>query len=621
MSYKSHRKSPSRAFDHLYDPLNRSSISRAQRLNSRSISKTAPLHIIPCYSSMFSDSAMRPRNFYVQQRNSLPLSRDFSSQISCARPVNTNQFFIPPVGDFAEVFCRDETEPAPTAKHSVSCQTIFRESSAQTDCWLPNAIVREDEECAPEELNVDILVDPGVREVEAIERARIQRDWEMKLPQVTDKDFPERISQLKAFEWQRFVARERDMNEMQADRLEQVAEMIEERQQMNSDFNRMMLKNVKKRNELQAERQKSKLQKSLSRKLSVLHGETFGKSSKFDQKFKKPCEQPFDFKSIRDELLGSTKLAQPTTLTRKLRDLSTPQPKLLRGLKPEKHLKVLYEAVKQTGKVGKQDAFECRKKLAASSPEHDALSVQSEDADFSDVIEVQKTIKGTFVQKKLICGMNDAMQSIQDIRRQFSIKSVAEFLPNEAAKEPLPKKVEFDLDENVEDVVGPLVTGILEEAQNEADSIVNLKLLLEAEMRRRAYMAEQLRQHKLRERREEIKLAIEEVQKAFAEKVLKNLLPTVIEMISEEDAIRFVEEEARKIDDEACHSSGQVAEVVETSLRDFVIPEVEKRVEKRQEPDARKVAFVAAYDSIEDYLKNYKNAPEEEYSDEESVDE
>lgn len=623
MSFKSHRKSSSRAFDHLYDPLNRSSIPRAQRLNSKSISKTAPLHIIPCYSSMFSDSAIRPRNFYFHQRNSLPISRDFSSQTSCNRPVDTNQFFIPPVGDFGEVFCRDEIEPIPIVKRSITCQTIYRESSAQTDCWLPDAKVREDENCAPEALTVEIFAEPGVREVEAIERDRQQRDWELQLPQVTDKDFPSRISQLEAFEWQKFLARERSMNEMQADRQEQVAEMIDERQQMNSDFNRMMLENVKKRNDWEAERQKSKLQKTLSRKLGVLHGESFGKSSKFDKKFKKSCQPSFDFKAIREELLENSKLAPPKELSRKPRDLSTPKPKLLRGLKPEKHLKVLYESVKLANKQQKHEPFECRRKIAASPTEPDNFSFQSDEADFSDVIEVQKTIKGTFVQKKLICGMNDAMQSIQDVRKQLKIESVAEILPNNVVevKEPPPKKVEFDLNEDIRGIVEPLVDEILQQAEDEAAAIANLQLLLEAEMRRRAYIEEKLREQKLQERREEIKSAIEDVQKTFADKVLKNLMPTVIEMISEEDALKFIENEARKIDDEACKSTENVAEIVEKSLQDFVVPEVEKRVERRQKPDARKVAMVAAYDSIEDYLKNYKNAPEEADSDEESFDE
>lgn len=595
-------------------------------MNSKSISQTAPLHIVPCYSSMFSDSAIRQRNFYIPKRNSLPTFRDFSSQISCTRSVDTNQFVIPPVGEFTEVFWLDDSEPIPKTKHSVSCQTIFRESSAQTECWLPDARIREGEECAPEALTVSVFTDTGVREVEAIERARVQRDWELQLPQITEKDFPLRISQLEAFEWQKLLAQERDMNELQADRLEQVAAMIEERQQSNSDFNQMMLKNVMKRNDLETEKQKSKLQKSLSRKLGVLHVETFGKSSKFEQKFKRNCDQSFDFKAIRDDLLESTRVAPPTILSRKLRDLSTPKPKLLRGLKSEKHLKVLYESVRQTNKHVKQDTFECRKKLATSSPDHDALSFQSfqsDDVYFSDVIEVQKTIKGTFVQKKLICGMNDAMQSIQDLRRQFFIEEVNEVLPNEVTevKVPVPKNVEFDFTEKAEDILEPLMIEILQQAVDDADAITNLKLLLEAEMRRRAYMESQLREQKLRQRRQEIKLAIEDVQKTLADKVLKNLLPAVIEMIADEDATQFVEDEARKIDDEACQSSGTLAEVVEKYLQLFVVPEVEKRVQKRQEPDTRTVAFIAAYDSIEDYLKNYQNYPEEAESEENSIEE
>lgn len=571
---------------------------------------------------MFSDSATRRRNVCIIKRNVSPISRNSPLQKACVRPFNPNLFVMQPAVAADEVFQVDDSEEVPMTQHSIACQTVFRESSAQTDSWLPDAKVRDGEACAPEAMIVEVLADPGIRHVEAIERARIQLDWEAKLPQVTDKDFPSRILQLEAFEWQRHLARERDLNEMQADRMEQVAALIEKRQESNSDFNQLMLENVKRRNDLHSDKQKSKLQKSLSRKVKVLFGEKFGKSSKFEQKFKKSGNPSFDFNSIRENLFNSVELAQSTKISKQTRDLSTPVAKLLRGRKPEKHLKVLYESVKQTGKQQKSETFECRKLLVAHSSEHDDLNFKSDDYCNHDAIEVQKTIKGIFVQNKLICSMDDSMQSIQDFRRQFQIESVTEVLPNEVTEvKAVPKKVEFKLEDFTEDIVAPFVTEILHHAENVGAMLQNQKLLQEAEIRRRLHIEKQLREQKLEDRRQEIKTAIDNVQKALAEKVLNNMLPVVVEMISEEDAMRFAADEARKIDDVACRSNGSVVEAVEETLQEFVVPEIERRVKNQSKSDDRTVALFGAYNSIEEYLRNPLNLTEKVDMDEDSLDE
>lgn len=73
MSYKSHRVAPARAFDHLYDPLyTTSSVQNIYKENYNALSRTAPMHIVPVYNTMFTDMPSRPRNYYTLQQNPLP---------------------------------------------------------------------------------------------------------------------------------------------------------------------------------------------------------------------------------------------------------------------------------------------------------------------------------------------------------------------------------------------------------------------------------------------------------------------------------------------------------------------------------------------------------------------
>lgn len=74
MFYKSHKKSASRAFDHLYDPLyivpHRRDI---QRENVNALIRTAPINIYPVYDTMFTDLPQKRRVFLTLQQNPLPV--------------------------------------------------------------------------------------------------------------------------------------------------------------------------------------------------------------------------------------------------------------------------------------------------------------------------------------------------------------------------------------------------------------------------------------------------------------------------------------------------------------------------------------------------------------------
>lgn len=73
MFYKSHKKAPTRAFDHLYDPLyiiaDRKDVYRN---NNRALLQTAPVNIFTVFDTMFTDLPQKTRIFNLLQQNPLP---------------------------------------------------------------------------------------------------------------------------------------------------------------------------------------------------------------------------------------------------------------------------------------------------------------------------------------------------------------------------------------------------------------------------------------------------------------------------------------------------------------------------------------------------------------------
>lgn len=82
MFYKSHKKSSTREFDYLYDPLYTFADCRdVQKKSAVALMRTAPLNLYTNYSDMFSDSPHRSRHFYILQPNPLPRLPSFDGKM------------------------------------------------------------------------------------------------------------------------------------------------------------------------------------------------------------------------------------------------------------------------------------------------------------------------------------------------------------------------------------------------------------------------------------------------------------------------------------------------------------------------------------------------------------
>ncbi|XP_065162222.1 cilia- and flagella-associated protein 91-like [Atheta coriaria] len=118
-----------------------------------------------------------------------------------------------------------------TQGKNVKVQTIYRETSAQTSPWQPDYTVVQGN---PELLKLDFLkwgegLPPGTAEIEFIDRMRNKHKWESTFPEGnTARDFKQKrdmIVELNRIEW---ANRERDIELIQALRLELLEKMLNE---------------------------------------------------------------------------------------------------------------------------------------------------------------------------------------------------------------------------------------------------------------------------------------------------------------------------------------------------------------------------------------------------------
>lgn len=101
---------------------------------------------------------------------------------------------------------------------------------------------------------------PGIKEVEIVERARKRRMWETTLPPIkAQSEIPSRVAALEAFEWEEWIAREKDINECQQVRLKIVSDLIDKREEKYKTDTDLKIQNCKKRTLTERNHQKDSL--------------------------------------------------------------------------------------------------------------------------------------------------------------------------------------------------------------------------------------------------------------------------------------------------------------------------------------------------------------------------
>lgn len=128
-----------------------------------------------------------------------------------------------------------KTKPQPKSR-SVSCQTNFREQSAQTKPYLPqiryhSGIEQTELFQIANTMNIDSPA-PGMSEIKAINRRRKRMECEKMLNQCDNNVTDEKRHIFEALEWEEWLTREMDIENTQSMRFRTVEEMLKQRDQL-----------------------------------------------------------------------------------------------------------------------------------------------------------------------------------------------------------------------------------------------------------------------------------------------------------------------------------------------------------------------------------------------------
>ncbi|XP_049534532.1 cilia- and flagella-associated protein 91-like [Anopheles darlingi] len=504
MTYRSHMVGPSRAFDHIYDPLyvasDRKDVCRA---NHAALARTAPIGIFPVYQSMFSELPRLTRNHYVMHRNPLPyfpevhisplrlphpatVAADTSKVLGSERP----KFFCHPnMGETGcnvryaadhteEEYCGcDGYEPEHGADQrgaprfrEVASQTMYRESSAQTQPWMPTAVLKESVMPAAEIVYVAEMLQhtrfPGVNEVEIVERARRKRTWEYALGSCDSIDeWRQQKLMLQIFEWEEWVARERQIDRYQMLRLQLVVKIMEKRERDTHQATEGKMENTKRRINKARNDAMHKLEVTFERNLRKLERKRQEQIARYGSRVrsqgdvpmvslealtggrKKYTKQSYDYDPNLIEV-GLAKLEKKATITHKFVDPRDQRPELWKpkevcrefqkGFWSDNFLRKLYESLKQfrNRKDSERTVPQCL--IVVSSPTESLIPSplptttpeRENDTLYQQAILLQRLIRGRATQELIHREYAAEHDLMEDLIASHRLPVVEEFFPH-----------------------------------------------------------------------------------------------------------------------------------------------------------------------------------------------
>ncbi|XP_053676644.1 cilia- and flagella-associated protein 91-like [Anopheles nili] len=502
MTYRSHNVGPSRAFDHIYDPLYVASDHKdVHRANHAALAKSAPIGIFPVYQSMFSELPRLTRNHYVMHRNPLPyypeapVSGASQQQQQQVLGAERAKFFCHPtagetgcnvryapveVTEQPEEYCGcdDGDEDVGPRFREVASQTAFRESSAQTHPWMPAAVLKEARGNAGPGAEIVYVAEmlqhtrfPGVNEVEIVERARRKRSWEYALGtgDVLDEWRQQKLV-LQIFEWEEWVARERQIDRYQMLRLQLVAKIMEKRERDTHRATEGKMENTKQRINQARNRAMRKLDVTFERNLRKLERRRHEMSVRYGAKGrgqdaaerlalealtgarKKYSKQSYDYDPNLIEV-GLAKLDKKTTVARKFVNPRDQRPELWKpkevcrefqkGFWSDNFLRKLYESLKQFRNRKDTDRPIPQCTIVVSSPTESfvvspvAASPEKEsDALYQQAVLLQKLIRGRATQELIHRDYATEHDLMDDLIASHRLPVVEEFFPCDLSRLP-----------------------------------------------------------------------------------------------------------------------------------------------------------------------------------------
>ena len=648
MTYKSHIAGAGRVFDHLYDPIYTTSASNLRRQNYIALSKSAPLHVCPVFRTMFTELIRERRNYYFPQRNPLPYSSACinDSKFLCDRAINTNNYLSCPKKLHSIPVVQIHVYPEQNTLKTVECQTTYRESSAQTNPWLPDPCVRDSVRKIPEIAIVGELInpitEPNIYEVETIERVRKRRNWEQNLPLISStNDIPNRLLALESFEYEELMAKEKYFNDTQEERLKIVLKLIKKRQERHHEATTNKLERNHKRITKELEIQKSQLSVVYQRNMRRLKKLTSDEEFLIKEDFVMPKLKRKQGSLMKEYGILNFKSNQNSQkLVKKQNELWEPKGRCLEsqhGIREVDNLKNLVEVMEQSRTTKSSSHPECMINRQINDEHDDNLRCIPGnliyDKFYQDNLLIQKIIKGRSVQNILYSGMEANMALIKDLMESQPIKSVLQLFPerilmrkeaeklserlkieqaqeaadinkNKLKKEQILKKLNHEFSELMSSL-DKIITRVTVDKMNKQilQDAEKIRVFRREEAQEKARLAE-----KSLKLRNEIQLQRDEDQLEIIEGFMEVLIPEIIEKIVDNEAKDYITNIAKIIDIEASKSMDfsndehHNRKIILNLLHEFLIPEVSKRIQRQNLKDMQLVCLLAAHDALYNHL-------------------
>lgn len=421
-TYSSYKKSQVRPFDHLYDGAFKGSKETVLKMNNQALFKTAPVHIISCYYSMFSDT--RPCKFAFSQRNGLPI---VATTKSCSNVSSSIPHYLrstPAKNSLPDPFIFSLKPRVTDTPNHKTCQSVYRDMEIQTEPFLSHPKLRNSARCIPEVLLVeDLRTEPGLEEVKKVERDREVRRREHELREMP-LSLDEKINQLKVFEWESFLHNEKEINKMQDRRMKYVEKALDIRKtQSEANFREKLMKIYDK-----SSKEKLKLTQKWNEKAERMFRKLqFGCDLMNEFRLPKIKNQ----RHLPIEYVPNVEISPIEKFSISFKkELWVPKerPKEFEHtMKSETTLEDLYTTLREFRCREKPKSIRCRKVIPNYDNEVND-DYDTEDQLYQSTVFVQKTIKGMTAQKKLLEGIEKFRDTICIYRKSLPMWQVVDLM-------------------------------------------------------------------------------------------------------------------------------------------------------------------------------------------------
>ena len=553
---------------------------------------------------------------------------------------------------------QQQSRPPTPLTWTVGVQTVFRESEAQTDPYTPEYVTEKG--TVPELLTLASLsyhrgLPAGLAEVEMIERAREKRAWEQTLPPVDDvSQLSKRRAMMEELERKEWVIREKEIEKLQHVRLQVLKQILEKREEDNTNTNTERLNNIWSKKQAAKEAKFKKMRTEnikVLRKLTSEREKVEGKLSRrnivsdyssFASQVYAPqtrvgvfLDRGSELYNVKNRYLNTYEglLELESSLPDYVTQPRIKIPNLITGKggakkRFEKRLKELDDTAELI-KQEKDKEFEVQapprflQKVVRPPPRPPTPSVEtpSEEEEKRElaVIFLQQLLRGRAIQNMMQEGREKRMELIDELRSTVSLKPEEEKIIRENKKEARGVQRKQRMMQHKESLANEVLEGM--EGRNVgsmADFLSKELVRLQEEQRIHAFALLAERKRRMREAEESGKRQVEERRRLEEDEIwrhlcnchqgtmesyLEDIIARSVDRTADEQARSEIQTKAEKINEIAfemeskrdrLQSENMVAELVYS----FLLPETEKETLRQNLRREQRKHILAAHSVI-----------------------